>query len=88
MTPRWIHNHPMKTTLPSSSDQALCIGRMWQPGRGPFVVAVTDHALRDLSNLAPTCSSLLELESVADRVRQFIQAGHAPHLAETPAVLA
>jgi fumarylacetoacetate (FAA) hydrolase family protein len=61
---------------------------MWQPGRGPFVVAVTDHALRDLSNLAPTCSSLLELESVADRVRQFIQAGHAPHLAETPAVLA
>jgi fumarylacetoacetate (FAA) hydrolase family protein len=77
----------MKTSLPLSPEHALCIGRLAHPDLGPVVVAVTPHEVLDLSQLAPTCSALLEQEGVADRVAQFIQAGHAPCLAQTPAVL-
>jgi fumarylacetoacetate (FAA) hydrolase family protein len=78
----------MKTTLPTHAEQALLIGRMWQPGVGPVLVAVTPHEVLDLSKLAPTCSDLLELAQVAARVRQFIASGQAAPVAKTPAVLA
>ena len=77
----------MKTSLPLSPEHALCIGRLAHLDLGPVVVAVTPHEVLDLSQLAPTCSALLEQEGVANRVAQFIQAGHAPCLAQTPAVL-
>jgi fumarylacetoacetate (FAA) hydrolase family protein len=78
----------MKTTLPTHAAQALLIGRMWQPGVGPVLVAVTPDEVLDLSKLASTCSDLLELAQVAVRVRQFIAAGQAAPVAKTPAVLA
>ena len=78
----------MKTTLPTHAEQALLIGRMWQPGVGPVLVAVTPDEVLDLSKLAPTCSDLLELAQVAVRVRQFIASGQAAPVAKTPAVLA
>jgi fumarylacetoacetate (FAA) hydrolase family protein len=77
----------MNTTLPTPNDRALLVGRIWQPGIGPVLVAVTAHEVLDLSKLAPTCSDLLEHDQPAARVRQFIASGQATRLAETSAVL-
>ena len=76
------------SALPSLSDNALLIGRIWQPNTGPVLVAVTPDQVLDLSRLALTCSELLELELVAQRVRQCIRTGQASPLAPTAAVLA
>ena len=76
------------SALPSLSDNALLIGRIWQPNTGPVLVAVTPDQVLDLSRLALTCSELLELEQVAQRVRQCIRTGQASPLAPTAAVLA
>ncbi len=78
----------MNTTLPTSSDPVLLIGRIWQPGTGPVLVAVTPSDVLDLSGLAPTCSDLLEQNQAALQVRQFIASGQATRLAETSQVLA
>ena len=78
----------MNTTLPTPNDSALLVGRIWQPGIGPVLVAVTAHEVLDLSKLAPTCSDLLEHDQPAAQVRQFIASGQASRLAETSAVLA
>ncbi|MGV1046112.1 fumarylacetoacetate hydrolase family protein [Limnohabitans sp.] len=74
-------------TLPHDFEQALLIGRLWVPGLGPVVVAITAEGVLDLSGLASTCSELLEQTQVATRVRSFIQGGHASHLANTADVL-
>ena len=76
------------SALPSQCDNALLIGRIWQPNTGPVLVAVTPDQVLDLSRLALTCSELLELEQVAQRVRQCIRTGQASPLAQTAAVLA
>ena len=76
------------SALPSLSDNALLIGRIGQPNTGPVLVAVTPDQVLDLSRLALTCSELLELEQVAQRVRQCIRTGQASPLAPTAAVLA
>ena len=78
----------MNTTLPTLSDRALLIGRIWQPSLGPVLVAVTPDDVLDLSRLAATCSDLLEQDQAAVKVRQFIASGQAARLAETSAVLA
>ena len=75
------------TLLPQPGEQALLIGRIWQPDTGPVLVAVTPDNVLDLSPLAPTCSALLEQDPVATRVRQFIASGQATRLAATAAVL-
>ena len=48
-----------QTQLPQDAHQALLIGRLWMPGHGPFVVAVTPEDVLDLSDLATTSSALL-----------------------------
>ncbi len=78
----------MHTTLPTSGEQALLIGRLWQAATGPVLVAVTPEHVWDLSPLAPTCSALLELDQAANRVRAFLASGQAQRLAHTPEVLA
>jgi fumarylacetoacetate (FAA) hydrolase family protein len=76
------------SALPLVSENALLIGRIWQPNTGPVVVAVTPDKVLDLSSLALTCSELLELDQVADRVRQCLSTGQASPLGSTAAVLA
>ena len=78
----------MHTTLPTSGEQALLIGRLWQAATGPVLVAVTPEHVWDLSPLAPTCSALLELDQAASRVQAFLASGQAQRLAHTPEVLA
>jgi fumarylacetoacetate (FAA) hydrolase family protein len=70
--------------LPFDHRRAVLIGRVWVPGQGPTLVQVRDDALIDLSDLAPTCSDLLELDYPAGSVRKFA----GPKLADTAAALA
>jgi fumarylacetoacetate (FAA) hydrolase family protein len=74
--------------LPHDHAQACLIGRLWQPGLGATLVAVTADQVFDLSALAPTCSQLLELHDPAAQVRQMIESGLANVLAATDDVLA
>ncbi len=74
-------------TLPLDHAQATLIGRVWQPGSGATLVAVTEGKVFDLSSLAPTCSALLEIPQAAAQVRQIIATGQAQALGDTPAVL-
>jgi fumarylacetoacetate (FAA) hydrolase family protein len=76
----------LAATLPQDSDKALLVGRLWQPGVGPVVVACHAGALHDLSHLAATTSQLFELDDPAAAVRAAL-AG-APRIAEFAAVLA
>jgi fumarylacetoacetate (FAA) hydrolase family protein len=77
------------TSLPQDAAQATLVGRLWQPGVGPVLVAVQGDGLHDLSRLAPTMSDLLELpEPPADAVRRVLRGGQAPRIAALAEVLA
>jgi fumarylacetoacetate (FAA) hydrolase family protein len=76
------------TQLPQDAHQALLIGRLWMPGQGPFVVAVTPEDVLDLSALATTSSALLELPNAAALVRACLASGHPARLANTAQALA
>jgi len=75
----------LSRTLPDDAADALLIGRLWQPGVGPTVVACHDGMLLDLSRLGATVSQLLELPNVASAVRVFLSA--ATPLASLASVL-
>src|SRR5688572_28268528 len=72
-------------TLPEDRDDALLVGRVWQPAVGPVVVAYHAGALHDLSSLAATSSQLLNLDAPAAAVRAAL--ADAPRIAEFAAVL-
>ena len=77
------------TSLPRDAERATLVGRIWQPGVGPVLVAVHEGGLHDLSRLAPTMSDLLErAESPSASVRDAVTAGKASRIAELAAVLA
>lgn len=78
----------LQTHLPQDAQQALLIGRLWVPGLGPVVCAVTPEEVLDLSGLAPTCSHLLEQSQAATQVRAYLDAAKAPRLASTAEALA
>jgi fumarylacetoacetate (FAA) hydrolase family protein len=78
----------LPTHLPQDAHQALLIGRLWVPGLGPFVVAVTPEDVLDLSSLAATSSALLELPNAAAQVLACLASGQAPRLANTAHALA
>ena len=59
----------LRDILPTDADLAVLIGRVWVPGRGAVLVRVTPGEVCDLSQLAPTCTDLLELADPASRVR-------------------
>ena len=59
----------LTNALPHDAAQATLIGRLWQPGTGPLLVRITPDEVFDLSELAVTCSDLLELPDAAARVR-------------------
>lgn len=73
-------------TLPVDAHQAVLVGRVWQPQRGPVLVACADGLLFDLSAETPLCSQLLDAEQPADLVRQAIS--RAPRVASLEEVLA
>ena len=77
------------SSLPRDAERATLVGRLWQPGVGPVLVAVQGDGLHDLSTLAPTMSDLLEGQgSPAEVVRAALQAGTAPRIAALDTVLA
>ena len=79
---------PLTHCWPEDRDQALLIGRIWQPGTGPVLAAAHNQALWDLSALAPTSSALLELPDAAQRVRAHLASGQAASLGSSDAVIA
>ena len=77
----------LRQTLPQDAAQACLVGRIWQPGVGPVLVAVAGPDLVDLSSVAPTSSQLLALEDPAaqvdpDVVRNYY--GSAATVGESP----
>ncbi len=58
-----------QTTLPADAEAALLIGRVHASGAGAMLVQVRPDGVYDLSQLAPTCSELLELPDLAAAVR-------------------
>ena len=78
----------LNTQLPQDAHQALLVGRLWVPGQGPVLVAITPQEVLDLSSLAPTCSDLLEQTDLARRVRAALDAGQTRPLARTSEALA
>jgi len=78
----------LPTQLPQDAHEALLIGRLWVPGLGPFVVAVTSEDVLDLSALAITSSALLELPNAAAQVRAALGSGQGRRLASTAEALA
>jgi len=81
-----ISSHLTSTRcLPADHEQALLVGRVWQPEvAGPSVVRVTEDGVFDLSALAPTISELLELPYPAAAIRA---SDAAPRIADTATVL-
>jgi len=59
----------LPATLPADADAALLIGRVHVAGTGAMLVRVSADGVYDLSQLAPTCSELLELPDLAAAVR-------------------
>jgi fumarylacetoacetate (FAA) hydrolase family protein len=55
--------------LPADADTALLVGRVYIAGTGAMLVQVRPDGVYDLSQLAPTCSELLELPGLAAGVR-------------------
>ncbi len=79
-------NLDFSDTLPTDAADALLVGRMWQPGIGPTVVACHGGALFDLSRVAPTTSQLFELDAPAAAVRAALAT--APRVADFASALA
>ena len=73
----------LTNALPHDAAQATLIGRLWEPGTGPVLVRITPDEVFDLSELALTCSDLLELPDAAARVR----AHSGPVLGSTASLL-
>ena len=58
-----------KAALPADADRALLVGRAWVEGHGAVLVQVRPDGVFDLSQLAATCTELLELPDPAAAVR-------------------
>ncbi len=70
--------------LPHDHERAVLIGRLWTEGAGPTLVRVQGDGVYDLSQLAATCTQLLEMADPLGTVRKF----RGPRLAPTAEVLA
>lgn len=80
-------NLSTSSSLPRDAGRATLVGRLWQPGVGPVLVAVHEGGLHDLSKLAPTMSDLLERdEAPAQAVRRALK--DAPRIASLDEAIA
>ena len=70
--------------LPFDHRRGVLVGRVWIDGLGAVLVQVRDDGLFDLSDVAATCSALIELDYPAQAVRNSAGA----RLGDTAAVLA
>ncbi|RRH82588.1 fumarylacetoacetate hydrolase [Variovorax beijingensis] len=76
-------------SLPRDAERATLVGRIWQPGVGPVLVAVHEGGLHDLSRLAPTMSDLLEAKAPpCDAVQRALRGGQAPRIASLAEAIA
>ena len=77
----------ISSSLPRDAGRATLVGRLWQPGVGPVLVAIHEGGLHDLSKLAPTMSDLLEgSKPPAEAVRSALK--NAPRIAALDEALA
>jgi fumarylacetoacetate (FAA) hydrolase family protein len=74
--------------LPRDAERATLIGRLWQPGVGPVLVAVHEGGLHDLSRVAPTASQLLEMDDPVGAVQQALHDERTLRVASLDSVLA
>jgi fumarylacetoacetate (FAA) hydrolase family protein len=72
--------------LPVDAQRALLVGRVWLPGTGPVLCAVTPQAVLDLSKVALTSADVLALHEPARAVQHALPS--LPQLGITNAVLA
>jgi fumarylacetoacetate (FAA) hydrolase family protein len=57
--------------LPQDADKAILIGRVHLEGTGPLLVRIMGDGIYDLSEVAATCSDLLELADPVGTLREF-----------------
>ena len=57
--------------LPHDADKAILIGRVHVEGTGPVLVRIMGDGVYDLSQVAATCSDLLELVDPVGTLREF-----------------
>jgi fumarylacetoacetate (FAA) hydrolase family protein len=67
--------------LPQDSTQALLVGRVWMPGQGAVLCAVTPDKVLDLSEVAATSADLLALPAPEQAVKAAL--ARAPVLGGT-----
>ena len=90
-----------RSLLPDDDEQAELVGRLWLPStRGPVLVRVQGDSLHDLSDIAPTCSDLLNHEDPVRAIRRarplpliaalsdLVLDGAEPQATDRPALLA
>jgi fumarylacetoacetate (FAA) hydrolase family protein len=56
--------------LPASAAEAALVGRLWDPGRGPRLVAVAGDGLVDVTGLGPTMADLMQRADPAADVHE------------------
>jgi fumarylacetoacetate (FAA) hydrolase family protein len=57
------------TTLPDDGTEGALVGRVWQPGIGPCVVAVRESGVHDVTGTFPTVRDLCETPDPAAQLR-------------------
>ncbi|MGO1834324.1 MAG: hypothetical protein ACTH0C_06635, partial [Actinomycetaceae bacterium] len=58
------------TVLPSAPGNPTLVGRVWAPGGGPRLVAITGEVLTDVTALGPTMAELMSHDDPAGAVRE------------------
>ena len=71
-----------EAALPVDAQRATLVARAWVEGQGAVLVHVRPDGVFDLSQLAPTCTALLELPDAAAAVRahQGARVGNTPEV--------
>ena len=79
-----------RIALPDDHARAVLVGRAWVPGplAGPSPVLVSDARVYDLSQVAPTCSDLMNREEPGALVAAAVKSGRANFIGRAAELLA